>query len=139
MQQKIKELEKGWSVLVLMHQLFNPCYVKDGKQKTTLDPNGRKVMKGIDKVFDELDATVIGVLGGHCHRDECLRSAKGYPLISTTADSFTRAVRFDFNYPSAKLGTINEHAFDCVHIDTAERRITMTRIGRGARSRIYAY
>lgn len=122
-----------------MHQFFNPCYVKDGQQKTTFDPNDQKVMKGIDEVFDGLDATIIGVLGGHCHRGECLCFVKGYPLISTTADSFTRAIRFDFNYPSAKLGTINEHAFDCVHIDTADRRITMTRIGRGARSRSYTY
>lgn len=120
MQNRITELESGWSALVLTHQYYSTPPTKDG--------NGTKILAGLNAIYDTANATIIGVICGHSHHDYIETTAKGFPVISTTCDirggeggGLTR-----------NRGTVTEQAFDVFHIDTENRMIYATRIGAGS-------
>ena len=121
MQNRITELDSGWSVLVLTHQFYSST-------PPTKDGNGTKIEAGLDAIYDSANATIIGVVCGHSHRDYIGTSAKGYPIICTTCD-----IRGgEGGGVTRTAGTITEQAFDVFHIDFANRMIYATRIGSGS-------
>lgn len=128
MKARINELATGWSAIVFTHMFFSPSTT------STVEPNGngRKIIAGLDEIYDTCDATIIGVIAGHIHRDYNMTSDKGYPIITTTCDaSGTHASTYDINYPTRTAGTTTEQAFDVFHIDKDNRKIYVTRIGAG--------
>lgn len=137
----ILKLGDGWSVLVTFHQVFNPSVITKGKAKLTNDGNLTTVMSVLDGIYDlcvRQGVSIIGIMGGHCHRDYAITSEKGYPVFTTTCDGYRKAVDWDLDHPLRQLGTIEEQAFDVVHIDTSKRTIQLTRIGIGA-DRTFTY
>ena len=120
MQERIQELQTGWTVVVITHQFFGTPPTKDG--------NGDKIEASLDAIYDEIDATIACVIAGHSHIDAYTTSAKGYPIIVTTCD--LRGGEGS-GQPRTK-GTITEQAFDVFHIDTTNRNIYATRIGFGS-------
>lgn len=120
MQNLITELDSSWSVLVLTHQFYSTPPTKDG--------NGTKIEAGLDAIYDSANATIIGVVCGHSHRDYIGTSAKGYPIICTTCD--IRAG--EGGGLTRTKNTTTEQAFDVFHVDFTNRMIYATRIGAGS-------
>lgn len=128
MKARISELSSDWSVIVFTHMFFSPSTTST----VNINANGRKIMAGLDEIYDTAAATIIGVIAGHIHRDYDITSDKGYPIITTTCDaSGTHASTYDINYPTRTAGTTTEQAFDVFHIDKDNRKIYVTRIGAG--------
>lgn len=121
MQDRISELQSGWTVVVITHQFFGTPPTKDG--------NGDKIEAGLDAIYDEVDAVIACVIAGHSHRDAYTTSAKGYPIIVTTCDLRGG----EASSGTRTKGTTTEQAFDVFHIDTdpENRKIYATRIGFG--------
>lgn len=80
------------------------------------------------------DVTVVGILSGHTHWDGAIIS-NGINVISTTCDAYNENYEL-VNGTKAKvaraIGTTDEHAFDVVQIDLANRQMILTRIGYGS-------
>ena len=120
MQNVIRKLDPGWTVVVLTHQYYDT----DG----TVDGNGNKILAGLNDVYDKTVATIACVICGHSHADRLEITPKGFPVICTTCDTRgggdpgSKRIRF----------THTEQAFDVYHIDTAARKIHVTRIGAGS-------
>lgn len=128
MKARINELASGWSVIVFTHMFFSPSTTST----INVNGNGNKIMAGLDEIYDTCDATIIGVIAGHIHRDYNITSEKGYPIITTTCDANgTHASTYDTNFPIRTQGTTTEQAFDVFHIDKDNRKIYATRIGAG--------
>ena len=126
---KITELESGWSVLIFTHGLWianTPSYNELQKcaDYTTLT-------NMIDDIYDTCNARIIGIVCGHCHRDYSEVRLKGYVLIATTCDSNGVLASYDPITPSRVRGTITEAAVDVFVVDTVNRVIKITRIGAG--------
>ena len=120
MQDVIRELDAGWTVIVLTHQYYSPDGAYDG--------NGEKILAGLNAVYDEVRAAIACVICGHCHTDRLEITEKGFPVIATTCDcrgGEDPALKRIFH-------TCSEQAFDVFHIDTAARKIYATRIGAGS-------
>ena len=120
MQDTIRELLSGWTVIVLTHQYLDPGGAMDG--------NGQKILPALTAIYDEVNAVIACVICGHCHDDFMETTEKGFPVITTTCD-----VRvWQEGQLKRKKHTCTEQAFDVFHIDTAARKIHITRIGAGA-------
>lgn len=130
---KINELEEGWSVLIVMHIFFIPSAVVDQQTVLAVSSQGNRVMTALDNIYDTCDATIIGIICGHCHRDYYMQSVKGYPIISTTCDAGKgqQASGWDIDNPTRVQGTTSEQAFDVYSINTATRTIKIARVGIG--------
>ena len=114
----------GWGVVVIPHM----CVEVKG-----LNGCGKQIVAAIDSVYDDMKASLVGVIGGHSHIDSLIMSEKGYPVISTTCDAGSyEASTYDVNYPVRTFGTTAEQAFDVYHIDLEKRVLSTTRIGIGA-------
>ena len=120
MQDRIRELPEGWTAVVLTHQFYDSDGSRDG--------NAEKIIAGLDAIYDEADAAIACVVCGHSHVDIMETTAKGYPVICTTCD----ARGGECGGLKRWFHTFTEHAFDVIHIDTAARKIHVTRIGAGA-------
>lgn len=129
MQDRIMELQTGWTVIVFAHIIF------DGATKDiptlTLRETGEKIIDGLDEIYDTANATIACLIGGHTHRNYSMISEKGYPVIITTCDTSSRAANYDPDVPNRVIGTTTEQAFDLFYIDTENRTIKITRIGAG--------
>ena len=130
MQERIEELPSGWYALVLCHQFFTGQTVESGITVLPKDGNGEAISAALDAIYDSVNATIMGVVCGHCHRDYAEYSPKGYPMISTTCDA-RQAAMWDINYPDRTVGTTTECAFDIYYINTESRHIYTIRIGAG--------
>lgn len=128
---RVLELEEGWTVLVFVHQFYRYATSKSASYTTS----GLLVREALDSVYDKARATIAGVISGHVHKDYAEQSKKGYPMISTTCDAYARGREPDYSY---RLGTIAEQAFDVITLDTEQRQLYFTRIGRG-KDRVFSY
>ena len=118
LKQRLVELDTEWTILVIPHYLY-------GGEVGTLHPHGQYLINDINAVYDNMEATLIGVLAGHTHTDYFEKEPnKGYYLIATTCDTRDGT-------PVKTKGTVTEQAFDVIHIDTAARKMYATRIGAG--------
>lgn len=119
MQDRIRELETGWTAVILTHQYYSAAGEMDG--------NGEKILAGLNAVCDEAKAVIACVICGHSHADCLEMTEKGFPVICTTCD----ARGGEAGTLKRRYHTHTEQAFDVFHIDTAARKIHITRIGAG--------
>lgn len=118
LKERLTELSDDWTVLVIPHYLFSDS-------AGTMHPGGQIVIDCINEVYEDMQASLIGILAGHNHADySTTESVYGYHLITTTSDARTGT-------PGKVSGTVTEQAFDVIHIDTAARKLYTTRIGAG--------
>ena len=133
---RILELDEGWTVLVFAHQFFQG----GSDNSPEYDKCGKLIKARIDSVYDQAKADIAGVLSGHCHDDIYAYSYAGseklYPMVSTDCDAHRR-VRSG-RASSRKTGTVTEHAFDIVTLDTKNHKLYLTRVGAG-KSREFEY
>lgn len=136
MQQLLYTLESGWKALVFMHLFFAPATISSGVTELSILSSGTLAKHIVDGQYDNMvahNAEFIGIITGHVHRDYSIVSAKGYPIIGTTCDANgLQASLYDPVNTVRTAGTITEQAFDVYHIDTANRKIYITRIGAGS-------
>ena len=138
-----KSLEVGseWHIVVLGHVVYS-SQTFDGTTVVSADLSqlATALVAKLDEMYDDPSMpTIIGVFSGHTHYDYASYSAKGYPIIATTCDTSAtmegdseHPSGVDILWPSVRTeNTVNEQAFDVVHIDLTGRKIYMTRIGYG--------
>ena len=80
--------------------------------------------------------TPIAIISGHTHWDASLTTSQsdyGILTIATTTDAAGYAQNGQTGAAEPRtVGTIEEQAFDVVHIDLTARKVYMTRIGGGS-------
>jgi hypothetical protein len=75
--------------------------------------------------FSGKGGDVIAWVGGHRHED-LIKCESGITIVVTTTDASYE------NYKKLGLrGSVGEHAFDIFTVDKSNRRVSVTRIGRG--------
>ena len=75
--------------------------------------------------FSGKGGDVIAWVGGHRHKDY-VKNKFGITIVETTSDASYE------NYKKLGLrGSVGEHAFDIFTVDKSNRRVSVTRIGRG--------
>ena len=75
--------------------------------------------------FSGKGGDVIAWVGGHRHKDY-VKTKFGITIVETTSDASYE------NYKKLGLrGSVGEHAFDIFTVDKSNRRVSVTRIGRG--------
>ena len=86
--------------------------------------------------FTGTDLTPIAIISGHTHWDASLTTSQsdyGILTIATTTDAAGYAQNGQTGAAEPRtVGTIEEQAFDVVHIDLTARKVYMTRIGGGS-------
>lgn len=140
MKERISELSNGWSVVIFTHYYYN--VTRDGWHGESIFVHdvGTAINTAIGDIINSINAKIIAVICGHCHTDYSTASEYGYPIISTTCDSYVQQITF--NDPpeiTRTLGTITEQAFDVIHINKDTKTITYTRIGAGSETRTFTY
>lgn len=130
MQERILELQSGWTVVVFCHQFWTgDLSIRSALQ---LDTNGILIQNAINEIYDNSDAIISCIISGHCHRNYAAISAKGYPIIATTCDTGGfLSEDYDPDTPFRVAGTSTEQAFDLFYINTASRNIRIIRFGAG--------
>lgn len=126
---RLTELEHDWSVIVFSHQGMS------GSWGTGYTPNAKTIIDAIQSVLDTMSATFVAFISGHNHCDTDSNNPtynytyeNDFLIISVTCDARQEDTVSGY---SQEIGTINEHAFDVFSIDTLNRTIKATRIGRG--------
>lgn len=156
---QFKEVPDGYYIVVFAHLTYTNtpedvtrCYLSSGTQwiAEALDAYNKReaytlVTSGIERgVFDYsgCGGEALCIIGGHSHFDmdstqESLIVPRYWsPTIpdimvtSTTTDAFIRQSE-NINPLNRQAGTVNEQAFDVVHLDTKNKVLIMTRIGAG--------
>ena len=146
LQAKALEVGAAWNIVIFQH-------VTGTSGSTNFDENGEPLnMSYVDTIGKQLiDALnsyaqnpnfprILGVITGHTHFDWVQYEAS-FPIIVTTCDA---SYHWMFNssknewqnssYPLnniRKEGTVNEQAFDVMHIDLEGNKWDLTRIGYG--------
>lgn len=127
MQDRIKELDSDWTVLIFHHGIWTAS-------KTATMPinnDGQLMLDSLDAVYDEAKCSIAGYWVAHCHRDYLLTADKGYIAVGTTLDCYSGGQSsYDVNFKHTK-GTTTEHAFDVVFFVPSTRTIKTIRIGAG--------
>ncbi len=122
MQDRITELEEGWTILVFTHIALGA----DG-----LFEIGQQIENALDGIYDSVAATIAGVICGHCHKTLSYISTKGYPFISTTCDARKQSQAANDPTGYSNGGDVDEQAFDVYYVNTKNRTIDVIRIGAG--------
>lgn len=121
---RLTELDSTWSVLIVQHEIWDIG-------GATIHSILTETMKVIDANYADINATVIGVVGGHIHFDKSdyhtVASGGGYWLIATTCDTLDSGQIALGREP----GTPTEQAFDLCYVNTSARKLSMLRIGYG--------
>lgn len=132
MENLIDALDDTWSIVVFLHIMFVPK-TSDNVGDLVLSDRGTLLKTKLDTLYGRPGKPlIIGVVAGHVHRDYSAVSSVGYPIIATSCDtSGTIATDYDPVNTDRTHGTVNEQLFDVCHIDKANRKIYMTRIGAG--------
>lgn len=142
LQEKVLELDGGWTALVIQHKFFNGSRVERNVATLNRNANGTLTQNALDALYDEArekGIAIAGVLCGHCHRDYSSVSEKGYPIVATTCDAGgSSASAYDLGHPNRYRGTCSEVAFDVVVLNTEKRRIDLVRFGVG-QDRSFSY
>lgn len=135
--ERITELEEGWTVLVFCHSYWEPVYIGSTPGSSAW---GRSIVSVMDAAEDLCEATIAALITGHVHRDMSTQSTKGYAIIGTTCDANGwLSTRFDPVTPNRTEGTTTEQVFDVFNIDTANKKIYVTRIGGNGTDREFTY
>lgn len=87
--------------------------------------------------FANADGTIACILCGHTHNDGMIESSAGYPMIGVVCDAMYGS-RQSVTRGNSVKGTVAEHAFDIVCIDTTAHTIDCVRVGSGS-DRSYTY
>lgn len=117
-------LNSDWTVIVFMH---HGIYTDDKDDRTNI-----KVYPSLTSVKEALanvSCKIACIICGHTHIDLSDTSGK-YPIICTTCDAHGIQAS-SMSSDNRDVNTINEQAFDVFHIDTANEKIYVTRIGGG--------
>lgn len=137
LKERITELEEGWTVLVFCHSYWEPVYIGGTPGSSVW---GRSIVSVMDAAEDLCEATIAALITGHVHKDMSTQSTKGYAIIGTTCDANDwLAYRFDPVTPNRTEGTTTEQVFDVFNIDTANKKIYVTRIGGNGTDREFTY
>lgn len=123
MQRIINTLDSGWSVLVIQHIIFDGT---DGSGNPAIYTFGQKT---IDYLSSVTNCNVIGLIGGHTHKDYSIVTTAGFPVIVTTCDA--SGAQSASSGLTRTEGTVTEQALDVFTIDTTNKTINATRIGAG--------
>jgi hypothetical protein len=125
---RMTELDGDWTIVVFTHIIFEMNYSESQNGTVRYNVNGQKIVNAINTVKDDLQATLACVVCGHVHYDYS-NTDNGYLIITTTCDSKQDSGQW-CGWGSG-AGTIKEHAFDVFSINTQNKTIKATRIGRG--------
>ena len=134
----LSNMESGWKAIIFQHIYFESAT----KDIPELAPHtaGAIIKEVIDSQYVDMknnDNELIAIISGHVHRDYMMKTANGYPIITTTCDAYgNQAAFYDPDNTVRERGTVTEQAFDVFHIDTETQKIYMTRIGAGSDRRI---
>lgn len=119
-----ENLNSDWTVVVFMH---HGIYTDTKDDRTNI-----KVYDSLTSVKEALanvSCKIACIICGHTHIDLSDTSGK-YPIICTTCDAHGVQAS-SMSSDNRDANTINEQAFDVFHIDTANEKVYVTRIGGG--------
>jgi predicted phosphodiesterase len=121
---RIKELDSEWTVIVMTHG-FLPS---KGVTIASMESDEKEIAKALLRIKSEARAELACWLVGHNHidRNEVLQSADRQtrlPVISCASDGYPK---------DEYLNSIQEQSFSFMQVDTANKKIYLTRIGRGS-------
>ena len=123
-EERIKELDSDWTVIVMTHG-FLPS---KGVTIASMESDEKEIAKALLRIKSEARAELACWLVGHNHidRNEVLQSADRQtrlPVISCASDGYPK---------DEYLNSIQEQSFSFMQVDTANKKIYLTRIGRGS-------
>lgn len=119
-----KAIDTTWTVVIFSHMAINGNGKDDRTNVVYYD-----CVKKVDQIFQEANVKVACWVCGHNHIDMS-DTSHNYPIISTTCDAHGAQASVASS-DNRDEGTINEQAFDIYHVDTADKKIYVTRIGGG--------
>lgn len=119
-----ENLSAEWAIVVFMHHGIYTD-VKDDRTNIKLYSS----LTTVKQVLSNVTAKIACIICGHTHIDLSDTSGK-YPIICTTCDAHGIQAS-SMSSDNRDANTINEQAFDVFHIDTANKKIYVTRIGGG--------
>ena len=125
----------GWGAVIISHVIYEINAVTN---EIYQDP----YLVPLTTIIDNYDGPgeIICAIQGHSHRDRIVNTSGGNKVVITTCDKCrifqipdTSAVDLDVD---RTRGTINEQAFDVFVFDRKNRKVSIVRIGAGARNGI---
>ena len=119
-----KNLNSDWTVIVFMH---HGIYTDDKDDRTNIKVYPS--LTSVKEVLANVSCKIACIICGHVHIDLSDTSGK-YPIICTTCDAHGVQAS-SMSSDNRDADTINEQAFDVFHIDTANKKVYVTRIGGG--------
>lgn len=135
----LSETPNGYTVVIMPHVVFG---LSNGELvisaigtniKSIVDAYVNKesgTWNSVSYNFANAVGTISMILTGHAHNDGYLMSDAGYPIICTVCDAMWGSNQNVARGASAR-GTVNEHAFDIVCLDTTAKTIKCVRVGSG--------
>ena len=135
-EEKIRELDKDWTVVLFTHALWRDFHAPDN---CILTDKNKQIINRILRIKRESAATLALWITGHIHKDcyDVLSDGQTeLQIISTTSDGY--AYSFAPNGLRMRPGTDREQCIDCMQMDVKNRTIHFTRIGAGE-DRVYQY
>lgn len=131
LREAITEKDGSWTLVLMTHEYW----VNSSATETNYSA-------AILNAMDESSARVACLLVGHIHDDKTTEltspGGKKLRIISTSTDSWRQMRSAGYVPYTMTPGTITEQCFDVVQIDTAARKIKMTRVGVGS-NRSFSY
>lgn len=119
-----ENLNSDWTVIVFMH---HGIYTDDKDDRTNIKVYPS--LTSVKEVLANVSCKIACIICGHTHIDLSDTSGK-YPIICTTCDAHGVQAS-SMSSDNRDANTINEQAFDVFHIDTANKKVYVTRIGGG--------
>ena len=119
-----ENLNSDWTVIVFMH---HGIYTDDKDDRTNIKVYPS--LTSVKEVLANVSCKIACIICGHTHIDLSDTSGK-YPIICTTCDAHGVQAS-SMSSDNRDADTINEQAFDVFHIDTANKKVYVTRIGGG--------
>ena len=119
-----ENLSIDWTLVVFMHHGIYTD-VKDDRTNIKVYDS----LTSIKEVLASVTCKIACIICGHSHIDLSDTSGK-YPIICTTCDAHGVQAS-SMSSDNRDVNTINEQAFDVFHIDTANKKVYVTRIGGG--------
>ena len=136
---ELKNIADGYSVVLIFHSFADVAkgvISTSWRSKVIVDAidcyNNKTsytyVEDGNTYNYSTSKGKVILIMFGHVHADASMTTTTNVPVVCTTCDAY----RQEHGTLTRTKGTINEQAFDVVHINTSTRKINLTRIGAGS-------
>ena len=119
-----ENLNVEWTLVIFMHHGIYTD-VKDDRTNIKVYAS----LTSVKEALANVTCKIACIICGHSHIDLSDTSGK-YPIICTTCDAHGVQAS-SMSSDNRDVNTINEQAFDVFHIDTANKKIYVTRIGGG--------